>query len=40
MPPAEWVPGKKYIYTITLTSTNITYDVRVVDWVKDSVELS
>ena len=37
--PSEWEAGKKYIYTTTLTSTTIVCDVRVVDWVKDTVDL-
>lgn len=37
---ARWEPGKVHIYTITLTSTTITCDVKVVDWVKDEVELT
>lgn len=38
-PVTEWVSGKKYIYTLTLTPQTITGDVRVVDWIKDEVEL-
>lgn len=38
-PVAEWVSGKKYIYTLTLTPQTIIGDVRVVDWIKDEVEL-
>lgn len=37
--PTEWEAGKKYVYTFTLTSTTIVCDVRVVDWVKDDVDL-
>lgn len=37
--PTEWEAGKKYVYTFTLTSTTIVCDVRVVDWVKNDVDL-
>lgn len=35
----EWKAGNKYIYTLTLTTQDITFDVRVVDWVDDQIEL-
>lgn len=35
----EWEAGKKYVYTLTRTSSDITFDVRVVDWVEDFIEL-
>ena len=35
----EWVAGKKYIYNFTLTDETITFDVSVVDWVEDFIEL-
>lgn len=35
----EWEPGKKYIYTLTRTTSEITFDVNVVDWVDDMIEL-
>lgn len=39
LPITEWLPGKKYVYTVTLTTSTITCDVIVVDWIKDEVEL-
>ena len=35
----KWEAGNKYVYTIYLTTTEITFDVRVLDWVDDEVEL-
>lgn len=39
LPITEWLPGKKYVYTVTLTTTTIICDVIVVDWIRDEVEL-
>jgi hypothetical protein len=35
----KWEAGNKYVYTIYLTTTEITFDVRVLDWVDDEIEL-
>lgn len=35
----SWEAGKKYIYTMTLTTETVTFDVNVLDWVDDEVEL-
>lgn len=35
----EWEAGKRYIYNITLTSSDITFEVVVVDWIDDIVQL-
>ena len=34
-----WEAGKKYIYTMTLTTSTITFDVSVREWIRDEVEL-
>lgn len=35
----EWLAGKKYVYNLTLTDETITFDVTVVDWIEELVEL-
>lgn len=35
----EWEAGKRYVYTMTLTTTTITFDVQVIDWIRDEIEL-
>lgn len=35
----EWEAGHKYVYTLARTTTDITFDVRVLDWIDDNVEL-
>lgn len=36
----EWKAGYKYIYTLTLTTSQITFDVKVLNWIEDHVDLS
>ncbi len=36
----EWKEGMKYTYSITLTGTDIIFDVIVVDWIDDNVQLN
>lgn len=35
----NWEAGKKYIYTMTLTTERITFDVNVREWIDDKIEL-
>ena len=35
----EWKAGEKYVYVLTLTSTKITFEVRVLNWIDDEIEL-
>lgn len=35
----NWEAGKKYVYTMTLTTERITFDVHVRGWIDDEIEL-
>ncbi|MBO5875254.1 MAG: fimbrillin family protein [Alistipes sp.] len=35
----EWIAGKRYVYNLTLTDETMTFDVTVVDWIEDFIEL-
>ena len=35
----NWEAGKKYVYTMTLTTERITFDVHVREWIDDEIEL-
>ncbi|MBQ3259909.1 MAG: fimbrillin family protein [Alistipes sp.] len=35
----KWDAGTRYIYNLTLTDETITFDVTVVDWIEDFIEL-
>lgn len=36
----QWEAGKRYTYTITLTSTDIMFEVTVIDWIDDIISLN
>lgn len=36
----KWEAGKRYVYTMTLTNDTIAFDVTVIDWIEDEIDLN
>lgn len=36
----KWEAGKRYVYTMTLTNDTIAFDVTVLDWIEEEIDLN